>query len=89
MDPEALPELEADLRNEWAAHGLPAANAKALIDALAGLTAQDRVNPDALQTSLRAYNAAVEAASPAFVADPPASFLALRHALEALTVEVP
>ncbi|MGM0704360.1 MAG: hypothetical protein ACQETP_00415 [Bacteroidota bacterium] len=86
---KALPELKADLHSEWTTRGLPAAETEALIDALAGLTAQNRVEPEALQASLDAYNAAVAAAAPTFVTDPAPSFLALRHALAVLTQAAP
>lgn len=89
LQADALPDLKADLHNEWTTRGLPAAEAEALIDALTGLTAQNRVEPEALQASLDAYNAAVEAASPTFVTSPPLSFLALRHALVVLTPATP
>ncbi|PEN05552.1 hypothetical protein CRI93_12720 [Longimonas halophila] len=89
MQTHALPELKADLHSEWTTRGLPAAEAEALIDALSGLTAKNRVEPEALQTSLDAYNAAVAAAAPTFVTDPAPSFLALRHALAALTQAAP
>jgi hypothetical protein len=89
MQTEALPELKADLHSQWTTRGLPAAEAEALIDALTGLTAQNQVEPGALQTGLDAYNAAVEAAPPTFVTDPAPSFLALRHALVVLTQVTP
>ena len=81
--------VKSDLQNEWTARGLPAPEAEALISALAGLTAQNRVDPEALQVSLAAYNTAVEAASPTFVTDPAPSFLALRYALAILTQDAP
>lgn len=85
MQTDALPELKADLHSEWTTRGLPAAEAEALIDALTGLTAQNQVEPEALQAALDAYNTAVEAAASTFVTDPAPSFLALRHALAVLT----
>lgn len=73
------------IQDEWLAHGLPQPEADALINAIAGLTANDRIDPEALYNSLNVYNAAVKSASEDFVATPPASFVAVRHALHMLS----
>lgn len=87
--PAVSQDTRTALHAEWTAHGLPDAAASALLDALAGLTAHDRVQPDALLQSLVAYNAAVQEASPDFVTAPAPSFLAVRHALALLTPTTP
>ncbi|MES3630073.1 MAG: hypothetical protein PPP56_07890 [Longimonas sp.] len=76
---------QASIQDEWLAHGLPQPEADALINAIAGLTANDRIDPEALYNSLTVYNTAVESASEDFVAAPPASFVAVRHALHMLS----
>jgi len=84
-----LPGVQADMQTEWMAHGLPEAEAHALVHALTGLIANNQVDPAALQTTLTAYNAAVNEAASTFVNEPPASFVAVRHALAVLTQDTP
>jgi hypothetical protein len=64
--------------------GLPAAQANAAVQAMAGLLAGGPVNPVSIISASVAFNALVAAMTPAQLANPPAEFLAMHAALAPL-----
>ena len=65
--------------NSLTGAGAPAAAVNALMQALSRLSSNP--NAGALQSAIAEYNNVVNSASPAFLNNPPAAFLALRAAL--------
>lgn len=66
------------------AQGLPQAEATVLAEAVAGLLEGGTVVPDQLVRALTAFNEAVDAAPPGFLAQPPHEFLVVRAVLSTL-----
>jgi len=64
--------------------GLPAAQANAAVQAMAGLLSGGTVTPMAIISASVAFNALVSAMTPAQLANPPAEFLAMHAALQPL-----
>lgn len=79
--PEAGNRMEAAL----VAAGAGPDEARSLVLWSSGLLAPDRPEVPDVATTVGRYNELVRAAPPAFLADPPAEFVALRHALGRLT----
>ncbi len=66
------------------AQGLPQAEATVLAEAVTGLLEGGTVDPDQLVRALTAFNEAVDAAPPGFLAQPPHEFLVVRAVLATL-----
>lgn len=69
------------------AQGLPRTEASALAESVAGLLEGGTVAPDQLLQALTAFNEAVDAAPPGFLAQPPHEFLVVRAVLTTLLQE--
>lgn len=70
--------------NDLRAQGLPQAEATVLAEAVSGLLEGGSVDSDQLVRALTAFNEAVDAAPPGFLAQPPHEFLVVRAVLSAL-----